>query len=300
MVCPGSQSARAGSSDGSLIVGRPFIDAETGNPSAQLVSGAGVGGFVDVRTSSTLLGAEVLYRHSLCCRRRCCCDAFRRDLVQEVSFRDKPRIRISRDLLGGFRYLDYSDRVTIREQLVLIGDPNLGPSSGTEFDIVDSFRAHNDFYGLALGADCSGHWGRWSLAARPQVNLGVVDRRVSIRGRTVTTVPEPVASVDEYAAGILALESNIGDYQSSQWTVVPELDVQVGYLIRPRLRLLTGYSCLYFPGLARASEQIDPVVNTNLWPPVNGPVTGPARPAYLARRSDVWMQGVTAGLEYCW
>jgi hypothetical protein len=32
MVCPGSQSARAGSSDGSLIVGRPFIDANTGNP----------------------------------------------------------------------------------------------------------------------------------------------------------------------------------------------------------------------------------------------------------------------------
>ena len=98
----------------------------------------------------------------------------------------------------------------------------------------------------------------------------------------------------------LALESNIGDHRSSQWTVVPELEVQVGYLIRPRLRLLTGYSCLCFPGLARASEQIDPVVNTNLWPPVNGPVTGPARPASLARRSDVWIQGVTAGIEYCW
>jgi hypothetical protein len=126
-----------------------------------------------------------------------------------------------------------------------------------------------------------------------------VDRRVSIRGKTVVTVP--ANRIDhEYVGGLLALESNIGDYRSSQWTVVPELDLQVGYLIQPRFRLLLGYSCLYFPGLVRAGEQIDPLVNPNLIPPVTVPVTGPARPAYLGRRSDVWIQGVTAGIEYRW
>jgi hypothetical protein len=299
MVCPGSQSARAGSLNGSLIVGRPFIDVETGERRAQLVSDDGLGGFVEVRTRSTLLGAEVLYRHSLCCE--CYChDTMSKELVKDISFRNKPRICIRPDLLAGFRYLHYSDSVTIREQLLVIDRPDFFQNPGTEFDIVDSFRAYNNFYGLALAVDCSGHWGRWSLAARPQVNLGVLDRLVSIRGKTVITVPEPDASVTEYEGGLLALRSNIGDYRSSQWVVVPELDLQVGYLIRPRLRLLLGYSCLYFPGLARASEQIDPVINPNLIPPVEEPVTGPARPAYPARRSDVWIQGVTAGIEYRW
>jgi hypothetical protein len=64
--------------------------------------------------------------------------------------------------------------------------------------------------------------------------------------------------------------------------------------------LLMGYSCLVFPGLARAGEQIDPVVNPDLIPPVIDPTSEPARPAYLARRSDVWMHGVTAGIEYRW
>jgi hypothetical protein len=299
MVCPGSQLARAGSHDGTLIVGRPFIDAITGDPRAELVSDTGLGGFVAVRTDSTFLGGEVLYRHSLCCERHCD-DSPSKGSVKDRSFFRKSRICIRPDLLAGFRYLNYGDSVTIREQLLVIDRPDLFLNPGTQFDIVDSFRAYNDFYGLALAVDCSGNWGPWSLTARPQVNVGVVDRRVSIRGGTMVTVPEPDGSVDEYAAGVFALESNIGDYRSSQWTVVPELDLQLGYLIQPRLRLLLGYSCLYFPGLARASEQIDPVINPNLLPPVIDPVTGPARPAYPAQRSDVWIQGVTAGIEYRW
>lgn len=297
MVCPGSTYARAGS-DGSENVGRPFIDANTGEPIAELVSAPGLSGFVDIRTSSTLLGAEILHRHNLFRRNDRCYDPFPKNVVVKTSCHHKPRISTRWDIVAGFRYLNYSDSVTIGEQLLVINFP---PSQeGTEFDVFESFRAYNHFYGLAVAVDYSGQWRRWSFAARPQLNVGVLDRRVSIWGETTVTVPEPEPSVNRYVGGVLALESNIGDHRSSQFTIVPELDVQVGYAIHPRWRLLMGYSCLYLPGLFRAAEQIDPVVNLDLIPPVTDPASEPARPAYFARRSDVWLQGVTAGIEYRW
>lgn len=300
MVFPGSQSARAGSHDGSAIVGRPFIDANTEGLEAQLVSDEGLGGFVDVRTNSTLLGAEILYRHNLFRHGDCCHDSFRKDAVAEVSLQHKRRMDTRGDFLAGFRYLNASDSVTIREELLVINRPDDGLMSGTEFDVFDSFRAYHHFYGLALGMDYSGQWGCWSFAARSQLSVGVVDRRVSIRGETMVATPIPNQPVNRFVGGLLALESNIGNHRSSQFTVVPELDLQIGYLIHPRWRLLTGYSCLVFSGLARAGEQIDPVVNPNLIPPVTDPDPGSARPAYFARQSDVWMHGVTAGIEYRW
>jgi hypothetical protein len=279
LVSPGSAWAQAGSSDGSTFVGRPFmaVQQDHGNlfetAAAQLVSVPGLGGLVDVRASSSLLGAELLLRHSL-------------DTC------------IQRDLLVGFRYLNYSDRVTIREQLQTLDPPfAFGVVPGTRFDLVDSFRASNDFYGLTLGLDSQQHWGRWSLQARPQMHLGALDRRVSIRGQKTIAIPgqEP----QDYAGGLLALETNMGDYRSSQFTVIPELDLQIGCQVLPRWRLLAGYSCLVFPGLARAGEQIDPSVNPERIPPVLGD-SDPARPEYLGRRSTAWVHGVTAGLEFCW
>jgi len=79
---------------------------------------------------------------------------------------------------------------------------------------------------------------------------------------------------------------------------VPELDVHVGYLVRPNLRLLAGYSLLFIPQVLRAGEQIDPVINTQLLPPNVSPVTGPQRPAFPNRDSDLWVQGVNLGVEW--
>ena len=82
------------------------------------------------------------------------------------------------------------------------------------------------------------------------------------------------------------------------FAVVPELDVHLGYLIRPNLRLLAGYSLLFIPQVQRAGEQIDPVINPQLLPPVVPPVTGPQRPAFPNRDSDLLVQGLNLGLEW--
>ena len=299
LLVPNRESASAGSGDGSQIVGRPFIDATTGQNIAELVDFPGLGGVVDARTRTSLLGAEVLFRHNMFCDPYCCYDPYSKPVAHHITDY-KRRACVRQDLLVGFRYLNLSDRVTIRESLEvldagLFDDPSI--AEGTQFDIEDRFRTTNDFYGLKLGFDYLRHHGRWSLEARPQVSLGVMDRNVSISGETRVTNVD--GSEVLYPAGLLALSSNIGHYRSSQWTLVPELDLSVGYLIRPRTRLLVGYSCLYLPGVAWAGQQIDPVVNPELIPP-EVPGAEPERPAYLARWDSAWVQGVTAGLEHRW
>jgi len=48
--------------------------------------------------------------------------------------------------------------------------------------------------------------------------------------------------------------------------------------------------------VARAAEQIDPAVNTNLIPPVIDN-SGPARPAFFGPTSTLWIQGVSLGVN---
>ena len=65
------------------------------------------------------------------------------------------------------------------------------------------------------------------------------------------------------------------------------------------LKVFAGYSLLWVNTVARAGEQIDPVVNVSQFPirSGNGPLAGPARPAFDFHATDFWAQGVSFGLE---
>lgn len=49
---------------------------------------------------------------------------------------------------------------------------------------------------------------------------------------------------------------------------------------------------------ATGGEQIDPVINPQLLPPVTPSVLGPLRPAFPNRDSNLWVQGLNIGLEW--
>ena len=186
----------AGSADGSATVVRPFIDANTGQPSGELVSFPGlIAGFATIDTGSNLLGVDVLRRCNLCCD---CCECW--DPC------DCSRDCIRRDLLVGFRYLHFSDRLTINEDLMPL-DPIFVP--GTQINLTDEFRTSNNFYGLKLGLALERYRGPWSLEARPQVSVGLLDRWTRIRGETVFSVPG--VPTQQLPGGLYALSSNSGD-----------------------------------------------------------------------------------------
>lgn len=234
-------------------------------------------GVVIANLDSRLWGAELNLRKSLCygMTRHCTC--------------------YSVDLLGGFRYLSLDETLQIDEDLVTRRVDNLGPPPGTRFVLHDEFRTDNRFYGGQLGAVAEFRRGVWFLNVRGLVALGGTRQEVRIDGATVATAPNGQTLVRR--GGLLTQPTNIGHYERTVFSVVPEVGINVGCQVTEGLRIFAGYSFLYWSNVARPGEAVDRVVNVTQLPGSPVPFSGPARPAFVWSDTDLWVHGLNAGLE---
>jgi len=267
-LCLDRQADRfvAGSPDGSLLVSRPFIDVRTPRQNAELVSFPGVlAGAVSADAES-----GKFWELDALCRWNCCRNCWG-----------------YLDVLAGYRCLQFSDRVRVTEQLTPLATP------GSRIDLVDEFSAANRFQGGVVGLAAGYTDGIYFVELQSHLAIGETTRTVAINGATqiVTSTGTTTAP-----GGLLALPTNIGTYRSSDWTVVPDLELTVGCWLTRCCRVMIGYSVLYWPQVARAGEQIDFTLNPTQLPP--GTLAGPARPAFVLHRSDLWAQGFSIGVEF--
>ena len=106
------------------------------------------------------------------------------------------------------------------------------------------------------------------------------------------------------------MQSNIGNYSQNQFTVVPEIGLNLKFAVTSWLSFELGYSGLYWSNVARPGAQIDPVLNSKLVPtgallptnttPVGGFIPGSeqGRPYFAFRDTAFWAQGVHVGLDF--
>jgi hypothetical protein len=256
------------------LLGRPFVNTVTGLPDAELISSPGfLNGNVQANASSgSLIGAGVLGRCNLCCG-----------------------CRYRLDALAGYRYLSWSDRVGITENLTSTDPAQTVVPLGTNIVVADRFQTINHFNGADFGLAGEIRWSSWALIGTARIAFGATHEQVDINGFTTVTVPgfPPVTS----PGGLLALSSNSGVHTRDMFAVVPEVGLQLAYQVGPHLRVHAGYNFLYWSQLARAGDQIDLVVNPALLPP-HTPGALPARPAFMFNGTSIWAQGINLGLEF--
>jgi hypothetical protein len=132
------------------------------------------------------------------------------------------------------------------------------------------------------------------VGVRASVALGGNRQVTDIEGSTVITPPGGPPQTT--SGGLLALPSNIGHYERTEFAVMPQVGVRAGVQLTDHVRVYAGYDFLYLSDALRAGDQIDPRVNPTLLPPVRAGV-GPAVPAYTPQSTDFWMQGVNVGLQ---
>jgi hypothetical protein len=265
---PAGDSLTAG---GPGIVARPFINAATGLPDAQLVNFPGVlDGRASVSADSTVWGGDLSALHVITC---------------------DPCCRVA--LLAGYRFLGLSDTVTVSEDLVAAAQA--GPvEPGTRFQVQDHFRTTNSFHGGVLGLRGEYERGRVMLRGTASVALGKVHQTIDIAGNTRITLPAQATT--SLPGGILALQSNSGRFEHDDFAVLPAVGVSAGYRLSSRLQVFAGYDFLYLSRVTRPGDVIDVTVNTALIPP---PTTGgPSRPAVQGGHSDYWLHGLSLGLEW--
>ncbi len=268
-----STSFTATSNEYDILASSPFINVRTGESQRVLIGFPGVvGGSTTVNYESQRLSgydvlARVLLSHQICGRL---------------------------DGLIGYRQLNYGEKLSVRK--ILVPDPN-GPFQvvpGSQIHCDDLWQTSTNFHGLALGLNWEVCCGTWSFNARPRVTFGQGEQIVDRSG--YTTIVEPGTPDVHFPGGTYNLDSNIGRRTKKAWTAVPEVDLQISRNLGDYVRIFGGYSCLYFSQVARAGNQIDPLINTDLIPPAL-PTTGPALPGNSIQRSGMFVQGVSLGLE---
>lgn len=269
----GRQGDASFSSGGTPVLGQPYVNAVTGLPAANRVAFPGVAaGSITVGARTSLWGAEA----NLTAGR------FGSDTFHLTA-------------LIGFRYLNLEDEVTVGEQFrVAPGVPGFG---GSAVGLRDEFRTVNRFYGGQVGLEAGGRFGLFTIDLRGKLGLGQMQQVAVVNG--ATDVLGPDGSRTSFLGGLYALRTNIGRHQRDELAFVPEAGFNLGLQLTRHLKLTAGYSFLWVSTVARAGEQIDPVVNVSQFPILsgNGPLVGPARPAFHFVGTEFWAQGLNLGLE---
>jgi hypothetical protein len=257
----------------------PFNNVNTPvGPAGNVVAAPGIAaGGIAATLENSLWGAEVNYRRFLmgnACARL--------------------------DGLVGFRYMNFSETLTITETSALLPT---APFAGAPGMISDRFRAENNFYGGQFGLTGEVRRGRWFLDGRATIAFGTVFQSGEIAGGQSRLLPN--GTVGQYAGGLYALPgANMGTYTQSKFAVMPEAGFNVGYHITPGWRVFVGYNFLYLSSVLRPANMIDPNIDASRIP--NFAVPGSpaplpfARPQPMMTTTDFFAQGITFGMQWTW
>ena len=98
--------------------------------------------------------------------------------------------------------------------------------------------------------------------------------------------------------GLLANASNIGRYNHDEFAFIPEININIGLNVTRGLTAYLGYNFLYINNIARAADQINPIVNTATVPfsPNYGALNRPIVPRQIFAQDEFWLMGVNFGM----
>ena len=264
-------------SDGDPILAQPFFNLEPGmeGQDAELIAFPSLfSGRVNVRAKTRLQGADVLIHRALC-----------RSAFHRV------------DLLLGWRYNRLDDELFLQNSREVLSS-DTGLTVGTTFEEFDPFETENTFHGATIGALTTFCKRRWTFELALKLALGNNHSQVNIDGQAMSRVPVGDGFQEAVTpAGLLAQATNIGSFENDDFAVIPELGVTIRYDMTCNLTATFGYTFIYWSQVVRAGDQIDFDLNLSQLAP--GGLVGAPRPAFPGTTTDMWAQGLSLGLEYC-
>jgi hypothetical protein len=245
------------------VLAIPFFNSEIGENDALLVASPGVStGAINIDATSEVMGNDVYARFLIC-----------RDCNSRLDF------------ITGYHFSRINDDLRIRSQSVTTEVGGNIPI-GTVTDVLDRFDARNEFHGAILGLmheiDCR----CWTIETLAKMSIGGMHERVIIDGSTRIAVPGEDPTLTE--GGLFTGDSNLGEFNRSEFTAVTEVGLKLAYKWGPCTRLSVGYSFIYWNDVLRPGDHIDPRVGESS--------TGDVHPRFSFNHGDYWVQGINLGL----
>jgi hypothetical protein len=261
---------------------RPVNDVTFGESSLFVALPNMASGFINVSSASELLGAEFngLFR-----------------LVQASNW--------NFDVVVGFRFLDLNEHINIQTVTndfagVLTGPDNQFEVPGSTLSVFDGFHTSNQFYGGQLGFQTTASFGSgWYLTGRAILGLGDTVQNISITGNTAQFQPG-LGTTTAPVGGGLTTASNIGHFSHDAFSVVPEVQLKIGYQLGHFVNIFAGYNFLYWSNVVRPGTAINRNVDLQGIPTSGiftpGPVLGPPPPSFV--NTGFWAQGLNLGILF--
>ena len=253
-------------SDGSMILARPFFDASTSLQNSVIIAYPDQQtGTIAIRNANQLNSVEVLFRRAMIRQ----CD---RQL----------------DFVVGYRFGRFDESLSVDGSSTYISPVGQIPV-GTMIQESDLFDARNEFNGAEFGFVSNVRYCRWTLGLFTKLALGGTRSQVRVSGSTVVTAPDQPVAVSD--GGLLALPTNSGTIEQDRFSVVPELGITLGYDVTERLKATFGYTFLYWSNVMRPGDQIDTNVNPTQFS--DGRLVGFPAPESKSVVTDFWRRGST-------
>ena len=258
-----------GSGANHSILARPFFNVLDGQQDARLIVYPGL-------LEGTMSVSSATEFHTL--------EAVFRQIYAEL-----PGIRA--DYSFGYRYADLNDHLRINENTISLS----GPTIGSTFSLFDSFETENEFHGGQFGLriltqknDC------WTFEWSALLALGNTRSTATINGQTTATPRDGSSTTTN--VGLLARESNIGEYRLNKFSGIAELGVNVRRQFACGWTARFGYTAFFWSDVLRAGDQID--LNVNPSQDSTGQTSSEIAPVFPGETGSFWAQGMNLGLEY--
>jgi len=199
------------------------------------------------------------------------------------------------DFLGGFRYMDLSEGLTIDSSTKFSTAPVL--LSNATLTTSDSFGTHNNYYAGQLGFDGGLNWGRFDVNMYTKIGLGENHETVVIGGSTQVSAP-PVLGNFTVPGGFYAQPGNSGRFNHDQFAVLPEAGFNVGFKVSDHCRLAVGYTLVYLSNVVRPGDQIDTAAGGTRPPLYIFNAGARPQPMFTGfNESSFWAQGINLTVE---
>jgi hypothetical protein len=252
------------------VVMRPFFSTANNAQSTIAVNYPNsTSGSLNANLSSEVYGGDILFRRLIL-----------RDCGGRLEF------------LAGYQTARLADSLRIDSTTTAL--TNTPAPAGTISQLSDHFATTNRFNGMALGLNGILRERCWSLSGMVKLGFGNMERSVAIDGNSTITVPGNPSSTNTTANGLLARNTNTGNYVMNTFIVSPETNLTLGYRLTRRLEATVGYSYLGLPKVARVADQLDPQLASNL----SNPPTGASTPSFSLRESNYSLHSLDYGLQW--
>lgn len=281
------------SSAGEPVIARPFFNTNLNAPDSQLIAYPGqYRGSLNINAETKMYSLAAHYWGELYIDRSCDCDGCTDGgctFVDGCNQRDCDETQFGIKIGPRFMHLDDS---------ILIDETAIKLDTGGRFHLQDSFKTENSFLGGEIGLKARRNRGPFDVELGLQLAIGATRQELDISGINTATTGQGVSTTTP--GGFLALDSNSGSWDRNRFSLIPGLDVSVGYELKNGWRATVGYNLLYWTSVLRASEQIDPTMNTDKLQPVIAPSSSTERPSVPFKEADYLAHGISFGLEKRW